>query len=344
MRDATRSTSAKPSDSLPQFPISPRDIEWGDADKTLKRRAVTVGSSGDGTGPREIGAEDILEEIAHGLSHDAARDISQEITRRMPEEMLFAELSSPAATQEVQVRDILEVVDALPRQAARPRQEAPRHEARRDVVTSSVPATLRPVALEVPLPAYQVEASVDIDWEVTPLRRRRHAGVVAGVLAVAVAIVAAGLVRRGVSADVASFVHRGASEETRETRVPVVAAAPVIAPAAAPPPPALSAAPPRAESSAPPPSPATPAIVPAVASPSSGAGAGGGVPVVDIASLPRPQTGTILGAPNHRLFVDGHLARSPSVVVHCGSHAVRVGSAGKTRMIDVPCGSEVSVR
>src|SRR5207248_1999107 len=105
--------------------------------------------------------------------------------------------------------------------------------ARRDRGASitSVPSTLRPVAMEVPLPAYQAEPAIDIDWEVAPLARRRPMGVLVGVLALAFAILAAGLVRRGVSADVASLVRRGTSEEARETRVPVVAAAPVISPA-----------------------------------------------------------------------------------------------------------------
>ncbi len=65
------------------------------------------------------------------------------------------------------------------------------------------------------------------------------------------------------------------------------------------------------------------------------------IPVVDVTKLPRPQTGTVIGAPGHRLWIDGTLAASSQASVACGAHLVQVGSAGTPRTIDVPCGDAV---
>jgi hypothetical protein len=69
-----------------------------------------------------------------------------------------------------------------------------------------------------------------------------------------------------------------------------------------------------------------------------------GIPVVDIATLPRPHTGVILGSPGHRLWIDGTLAPSWQTTVSCGPHTVQVGSAGAIRDVDVPCGTEINVQ
>jgi hypothetical protein len=47
----------------------------------------------------------------------------------------------------------------------------------------------------------------------------------------------------------------------------------------------------------------------------------------------------------HRIFVDNvTVGETPqSVLVKCGSHTVRIGSAGKERSVDLPCGGEISV-
>ncbi|MDP9150247.1 MAG: PEGA domain-containing protein, partial [Myxococcota bacterium] len=47
----------------------------------------------------------------------------------------------------------------------------------------------------------------------------------------------------------------------------------------------------------------------------------------------------------HRVWVDGRLAgQAPfSLPVACGRHAVRVGSHGGIRRIDVPCGGDIDV-
>jgi hypothetical protein len=48
----------------------------------------------------------------------------------------------------------------------------------------------------------------------------------------------------------------------------------------------------------------------------------------------------------HRVWVDEHLVgESPgNFSVHCGKHAVRVGSAAGVQHVTVPCGGEIDVR
>lgn len=54
---------------------------------------------------------------------------------------------------------------------------------------------------------------------------------------------------------------------------------------------------------------------------------------------------TPVAARAHRIFVDGRFAcvGGESVLIRCGVHEVKVGSAGKKQRIDVPCGGEVAV-
>jgi hypothetical protein len=49
-------------------------------------------------------------------------------------------------------------------------------------------------------------------------------------------------------------------------------------------------------------------------------------------------------APNRRIFVDEKVVgQTPeSVTVKCGTHAVKLGSSGKTQTIDIPCGGEIT--
>ena len=77
----------------------------------------------------------------------------------------------------------------------------------------------------------------------------------------------------------------------------------------------------------------------------------GGIPVVALDNLPlAPPTRGVLRVPDdarpHRVFVDGVVVgdgRTP-IEVACGRHAVRVGSRGAPRPVDVPCGGDVLVR
>lgn len=75
-------------------------------------------------------------------------------------------------------------------------------------------------------------------------------------------------------------------------------------------------------------------------------------PVASVASVapagPRATTGRLLTEATetgHRIFVDGRLAGGGGapLVVPCGRHDVRVGSAGRLRAVDVPCGGDVAV-
>lgn len=62
---------------------------------------------------------------------------------------------------------------------------------------------------------------------------------------------------------------------------------------------------------------------------------------------PLPTTGTITSptwTTGRRIFVDAKMVgQGPKVEVACGPHLVRIGSAGKTRKIDVPCGGTIHV-
>jgi hypothetical protein len=50
-------------------------------------------------------------------------------------------------------------------------------------------------------------------------------------------------------------------------------------------------------------------------------------------------------APGHRIFVDERIVgQTPhAVLVKCGAATVKIGSAGRTRSIDVPCGNEIAI-
>jgi hypothetical protein len=54
---------------------------------------------------------------------------------------------------------------------------------------------------------------------------------------------------------------------------------------------------------------------------------------------------TTNAAPGHRIFVDGRtVGQTPqSVLVKCGRAAVKIGSAGHWRVLDLPCGKETRV-
>jgi hypothetical protein len=63
-------------------------------------------------------------------------------------------------------------------------------------------------------------------------------------------------------------------------------------------------------------------------------------------STPMVTTGTLQVDPalqGQRVTVDGVLLSVPAAIIQCGPHEVAVGSSGRTRAIDVPCGGEVTV-
>jgi hypothetical protein len=67
------------------------------------------------------------------------------------------------------------------------------------------------------------------------------------------------------------------------------------------------------------------------------------------AARPAGTTGRILlppAAAGHRVFLDERVATEShgEVVVPCGAHKLRIGSAGKTTTVEVPCGSDLDLK
>src|SRR5207247_2054754 len=60
-------------------------------------------------------------------------------------------------------------------------------------------------------------------------------------------------------------------------------------------------------------------------------------------AAPPPTTGTAIGSPGHRLFVDGRLVNGWKAEGSCGPHTFKFGAKGKLRTVDVPCGGEVTI-
>jgi hypothetical protein len=62
---------------------------------------------------------------------------------------------------------------------------------------------------------------------------------------------------------------------------------------------------------------------------------------------PAPTTGIVTSpkwAKGRRVIVDGKVAgQSPRVEIACGKHTVRIGTAGRLRTVDVPCGGSIAV-
>jgi hypothetical protein len=77
--------------------------------------------------------------------------------------------------------------------------------------------------------------------------------------------------------------------------------------------------------------------------PAQAAAPAASVPTVDVATLPRPTTGTIVHISKRRILVDGAPIRGGSTTVSCGVHTMKIGSA-KPRPFDVPCGGTITLR
>ncbi len=89
-----------------------------------------------------------------------------------------------------------------------------------------------------------------------------------------------------------------------------------------------------------------PSSLPKVAMPSPASSASS--PARAAAAAPSASTGRLVTAPaelGHRVFVDGRFAGGGGtpLTVRCGRHDVRVGSAGRLRTVEIPCGGEVEV-
>jgi serine/threonine protein kinase len=98
----------------------------------------------------------------------------------------------------------------------------------------------------------------------------------------------------------------------------------------------------RSTASAPPPaSVATPELVPAPVA----------LPLPSLAPVPAPASsfGAIVppsAARHHRIWIDGEVidpSGGPTIRVPCGTHVVRIGSAGASQSVNVPCGGRVTL-
>lgn len=60
------------------------------------------------------------------------------------------------------------------------------------------------------------------------------------------------------------------------------------------------------------------------------------------ASLAPSPVGTVIG-PTGRVYIDGKQVRGTSAIVPCGSHKIRIAPATKAKAIDVPCGGDLTL-
>jgi serine/threonine protein kinase len=147
-----------------------------------------------------------------------------------------------------------------------------------------------------------------------------------------------------ISAGVAGVVGYVRWQKSHIVALVPVPTATLAAPAAPPSVSAQAAASSTAHSPFAPPDPLPP---PAPAPASALASASASASTAPADELP-PGTGRVKtsgAAPGRRIFVDERtVGQTPeAVVVKCGSRAIRLGSAGTTRTVDVPCGGEITV-
>jgi len=169
-------------------------------------------------------------------------------------------------------------------------------------------------------------APVGYDQEPALASRRHLGGVVVGVVAAASLLIAVAALRQ--------------ASRTVDLRAPAAppAAAPAPAPLASDAPAAIEV--PRPASPEPVSTPASGDSSDAVGAPSDEPRTGVGAP------SDRSGTGTLRVDPQaegHRAWVDGVVLTADAAIVRCGEHRVKVGSLGRTRTIDVPCGGEITV-
>jgi serine/threonine-protein kinase len=225
----------------------------------------------------------------------------------------------------------------------------------------SVTAQPPPVA-EAPVEA-EVQPELPEEDVAPPARRRRSAWGVVLVLGIVIATGAIVVLFRSAFTGGAAVVEsrgfsqasRGAPPVASSSRPPAsaiaarpsaasppsvggaVATAPSTPPVAAPPPsaspqpsPPIASAPPQAVAS----------VAPATLQSSAAPPAGATTLPADSGQIVPPAS-----AAGHRVFVDGKVASEGTapIRVRCGSHVVRIGSAGEEHKVSVPCGGSVNV-
>lgn len=199
------------------------------------------------------------------------------------------------------------------------------------------------------------------------LRRqpRRSTGVVAG-LALVVAAVLAGaivaivaIVQGGIAGRPTAFFERLRGHDEAAAAAPSMPSeASVDPPPAAPAP--LTAAPAAADIAPAPadiapaaaPADVAPAAAPADIAPAPAAPVAVATPSVPVDALPKPNIDpgfTLVTLPRsskgHRIFVDGRVVGTgpAPMTIKCGTHKVKIGSAGKPRVVELPCGGEIAL-
>lgn len=208
------------------------------------------------------------------------------------------------ATQELQAVDVLEVLGTkgLPSAGA----------TRRPLGSQS---SIAPVGLDLAVSgrAGAEEEDRGTSGHVLPPPRRRFKGLVIGVVSgCALILVAAGVARVVHASDEPSSTAHASAPSTLAPAQP--AAAPATPPAA------TGATPPAAPSHAP----------AGIAAASTSDGTSTGTVRID-----RP------AKPGH-VWLDGKKLTSPSALVSCGTHRIKIGHS-RTHSIDVPCGGEIGV-
>lgn len=243
-----------------------------------------------------------------------------------------------AATQEIQVDDILETAEELAPDPLPAPEPAPTYIPQRPLPAFAHVSAAPPQRVSAPPPRLSAPPSraevrqahsvapvafdVDVDLAPPPPRRknladstmqiildltrvprrmpkRRLGWVVAMAVGVSVLILGAGLTRRALSSE----------DDTMGATLAAMVA--------------------TQKSAAATPSPVIPKPTPAPAATSP-------------ASLAPSPVGTVVG-PTGRVYIDGKQVRGTSAIVPCGSHKIRIAPATKAKAIDVPCGGDLTL-
>jgi hypothetical protein len=330
---------------LPSFEMPSAEVI--DPDKTLKRpqsvdlRAVPSLPSPNRT--EEICAEDVLE-VAEKLDAISTQEILADdvldvipLRQRIypnPRITMIPENDPAHGMPPIPPPPFWNQANTAPRRplpTPPPRQEyQPVSAAPADAPASpSRISTIAPVALDIDLPVQSFRSRLESTFSLETLRgsRRRLDVSIAIAMGAFVGIFVLGFALRSVSASPvvranATQSSHAANGANNAGRAPIGMSRPPVSVAA----PAFAA--------------------PAIATPVTTGATTSGTPTFDVSSLPQAPVGTVTLAPvvsGHRLFIDGAVASHSAAVVSCGKHVVRIGSRGRDKWIDVPCGGEVVV-
>jgi hypothetical protein len=318
---------------LPRFELPTLEpIDWGPTPPSEPRRLLHADASPSAdswASSEEISPEDILEDdpAIEVLSIDLEDELEIDVVDA--EEPLKAAVDVPHAEHFYPSPLITVTTDVRPPAGELPRQLSQRQDSRAlDALVRSLPLTnslpleearrgqITPSIVPVAIDFARGAADSRIAYDPPPVTRKLRPR-----LAIAIAAVA-GLVAVGVA-----LRPKTAKSSAPPATLGATIREPVAISRVAVPSPEIAVPPP-----APPQNEATSSHRAAVAS-------------IDVANLPQASVGTVTlaaAAAEHRLFVDGVVRPRGEAVVSCGKHRVKVGSRGRTRIVDVPCGGDVA--